>query len=351
MTSVYSIQYLEWPHRRSLAFRGDHLYDWVSGGDHFRLGSGGGPTRAGVCYAYPFDAVIDRAPYTVLYERRGTKGLLLRDGQILRELSRSFYHARDYDFPVALHRTPAGRTLLLHCPDEYNRLEIEDCEDGRRLSAAEDRAPSDYFYSQLAVSPSGGCLASAGWVWHPFCAVVLHPLSAALERPTLLDRPEWLPGSEDFGAEQVHAAFLDDHHLVVAATGGAAEEVEPAEAPRLPPQGIAVIDLRAGRVMASFETSHLPGPLMPVGRRHVWSLGGHPRLYHLATGACVAELPELPIAAATTCIDRGQEETPLALDPENGRFAVATSTGVAVVKTPLPVTFDLQGDAPTVLPT
>ena len=47
--------------------------------------------------AYRFDAacVSPSGGYAVIYERLGTKGLLLRDGVIVREIDRSFYHASD----------------------------------------------------------------------------------------------------------------------------------------------------------------------------------------------------------------------------------------------------------------
>jgi hypothetical protein len=47
------------------------------------------------------------------------------------EVDRSFYHAKDYDYPAALGRLPDGREILVHCPDAYNVLEIEELATGR----------------------------------------------------------------------------------------------------------------------------------------------------------------------------------------------------------------------------
>jgi hypothetical protein len=56
--------------------------------------------------------------YQVLYAERGTKGLVLEHGAILREIDRSFYHADAYDYPAALGgcRTDARSWLTAPTP-------------------------------------------------------------------------------------------------------------------------------------------------------------------------------------------------------------------------------------------
>ena len=49
-----------------------------------------------------------------------------KNGKILRELNRSFYCANAYDYPIALAQGSAGNTLLIHCPEEFNILEVQD---------------------------------------------------------------------------------------------------------------------------------------------------------------------------------------------------------------------------------
>src|SRR5688572_29619522 len=91
----------------ALVWRDDTLIDWVSSGT--RYGLDGACAHGHYGYRYRFDAAIDCAPYTVLYQRRGTKGLVLEDGRIIRELNRSFYCADAYEYPVALWRANSGR--------------------------------------------------------------------------------------------------------------------------------------------------------------------------------------------------------------------------------------------------
>jgi hypothetical protein len=85
---------------RSLCWRGDELVDWVGGGRAFA--ADGTERPATVIQGYRFD-VATASPdgrFAVIYERLGTKGLLLHDGRIVREIDRSFYFADAYEYPV-----------------------------------------------------------------------------------------------------------------------------------------------------------------------------------------------------------------------------------------------------------
>ena len=79
-------------------------------------------------YAYSFDAAkaSPDGRFAVIYEKQGTKGLLLDNGRIVRGLNRSFYKARAYEYPVALFHEPGGSLLLAHCPNTYNCIELEE---------------------------------------------------------------------------------------------------------------------------------------------------------------------------------------------------------------------------------
>ena len=110
---------------RSLVWAGDQLIDWCSGGTVYSLD---GSVLSGSCpHDESFDAAVTdpTGRFSVIYQRVGTRGLLLDSGEVIREIQRSDYHAEAYEYPVCLleHR---GRTLFVHCPEEYNRLEIED---------------------------------------------------------------------------------------------------------------------------------------------------------------------------------------------------------------------------------
>lgn len=325
---MYSIQCLNAPGLRSLVWRGDTLIDWAGGGACYHLD--GTAERAGVTYSYPFDAAVDCAPYTVLYQRRGTKALLLKDGQILRELSRSFYHAAHYDHPVALGRTRSGRVLLAHCPDEYCRLELEDCETGRRLTSSKNRDPSDFFHSELAFSPGAGRLLDTGWLWHPWGKVQHFEVTRALEDPGELDNGSEV-GGEQWETEELSAAWVDEHHLLLGTAGDEAQS-DPHPSPQMPRTGVHLFDLRQGRRLAAIALTHVPGPLMPAGPGRVVTFFQHPRLYDLSSGQLLKEWPELPTGAPSCCYGvNAPDPWILALDPAHRRFALPRGDELVVV--------------------
>src|SRR5262245_26485599 len=179
----------------SLCWRGDELVDWIGGGRAFA--PDGTEQPASVRYGYRFDAAIASLDgrFAVIYERLGTKGLLLHDGQLIRELDRSYYNADAYEYPVALFNDPNGRLLLAHCPRSYCRIELEEVETGRLFTETTDRKPSDFFHSRLAVSPRGKRLLSAGWLWHPLSLVASFDVAQALADPRHLDDWHRLPAS------------------------------------------------------------------------------------------------------------------------------------------------------------
>src|ERR1700761_6126937 len=159
---LFTLQTIRTQATRSLVWQGDTLVDWVDG-NRWRLDDGR-MTRGSFSPGYRFDAACATAAgrTVAIYERLGTKAVLVRDGKVLRELDRSYYHADAYEYPMALFIGPDGRVLIAHCPDAYNRLDFEDALTGERLTTHPEREPRDYFFSRLTLNPSGTRLMSAG---------------------------------------------------------------------------------------------------------------------------------------------------------------------------------------------
>jgi hypothetical protein len=272
-----------------------------------------------------------------IYERLGTKGLLLEHGKLLREIDRSFYHADVYDFPILLLGRGDGRTLLVHCPDEYNRLDIDDAETGKRLTSVEGRKPTDIFHAQLVGNPSGTRFASAGWIWHPFNAVEWFDVDAALANPCSLDDGAEASAPFNVGlAEPSSAAWLDDTHLVIGASAQNADEAEAmaAGSARLRPNGLAVFDVVAGTCVGDFVLDHPPGLIAPIGGNRILSFHGHPRVISLDTGRVELAFPELDTGKQVGPITRQDkwDSAPIAVDAANRRFAVADEQAITVVR-------------------
>ena len=322
---------------RTLAWAGDTLVDWAAGGTRYALDGSHVPSN--IIWAFPFDGVATAggSELAAIYTRFGTKALLLKNGSIVRELNRSFYHAHVYEYPICLvkHR---HRTLLIHCPDEYNQLEIEEAATGERLTARSSR-PADFFHSRLAVNPEGSRLLSAGWIWHPWDAVVYFDIEKALQDPTHLDAIDWCaPPSPNIGhAEESSACWQTNTRTIVG--GGQDDDDDPGETarpatePRLRPRGVVVYDTSTRAVLSSAVLDAPAGPVMPIGETHAIAFYRHPRLIRLSDGTVEHAWPALFSGEQTSSI-HGSGGTPLpamAFDPAHGRFAIAQSDGIHVV--------------------
>jgi hypothetical protein len=328
---------------KSLAFTGDDLVDWAGGARVFDLDGKDHGSR--INYTYRFDAATSSPDgrYTVLYERLGTKALLLDGGKLLRELNRSYYCAGAYEYPVHLFCLPDGRTVIAHCPDEYNRIEFEEVATGRRLTESSHRKPEDFFHSRLSSNPSGTRLLSAGWVWHPWDAVVYFDIGTAIRDPTHLDS---LTAHSPFAfnvslAEESSACWLSDDQVAV---GSSTEEEDAEEAAaqddavRLLPSSVGVFDVPSGCYLRSFRMPEPVGTMMRIDPSHVVSFYKHPKVISLTTGEVVQEWPELRTGTQTSSICHHLKESipPLAFDPERRRFAVASADAIHVVTVGLP---------------
>lgn len=321
-------------HVKSLVWEGDVLVDWVGGGRRFRLDGTVEPRRANYTYRFDVAAVSPDGAYQVLYERLGTKGLVLRHGTILREIDRSFYHASTYDYPVALGRLPSGRVVLAHCPEEYNELHLEDAETGERLTRRPSQA-MDFFHSRLDFSPDGRFLSSAGWIWHPVDALCVFDVERALREPAHLDGPGVLEVA--YTELDVQAAtFLPGDRVAVASSEGTpgeafGEDAEPYTCGLLP-LSLGMFSLPAGHLDSLAAVGEPLGTLHTIGRL-VLSLHEHPKLVDPATGRIVRRWPELHTGRQVSCLSvfLPAPPPPFALNPSSGRFAVADEENITVI--------------------
>jgi hypothetical protein len=332
------------PHRlpakgvRSLTFRGDALVDWLDGGRVLGLDGSDSPGKPVASERFDGVAAAANQRFVALYERLGTHAVVIdtATGAVVRELQRGELGAERYVYPIALWVSADGDTLLAHCPDHHNRLEIDNLDTGKRLTVASDRKPVDYFYSRLSVSPSATRLLSAGWVSYPWDTVGWFDFDKALSEPTHLDKPQMADTALHVGvAEESSAAWVTDELLLI----GSSEEPEDIEEVtisgsglRLLSPGMALIDIRTRKVTSACPLFHPPGAMLPIGTHHAVTFYGYPRLYNLA-GGLVHEWPQLPTGKLTGSIQHDvSPPPPMALDTEGRRFAVAVDDDVWVVR-------------------
>ncbi len=322
----------------SLAWQGDALVDWVGGGKVFYPDGTVEDPRVG--WAYPFDASCATADgrFAIIYQRRGTKALLLRDGKLQRELNRSFYHADVYDYPICIWPAPDSRVLIAHCPEDYRRIDIEDAETGTRLTNG-DRKPEDFFHSRLMVNPSGTRFLSAGWVWQPWEAVVYYDIAEAVHDPSHLDNVDnHAPGALNVGlAEEGSACWQTDKRVLI---GGTTEENSPPDPedlasigePRLHARGIAIYDVVEKKYIRSVVIDDVPGEMMPVGESHAICFCGNPRLVSLESGQVLSRWDDLDTGPVHGPTVEERKFPPLAIDIANRRFAVYDSDKITVIQ-------------------
>jgi len=325
------IQQLKAPGFKSISLYDDGLIDWVRGGT--TLYFDGRLEAATVRYAYRFDAAVVSpcGRYAVIYERLGTKGLVLREGKLLREINRSFYYADTYEYPVVLFQSQEGRVLIAHCPKDYCRLDIEDAETGECLTENPERRPGDVFHSRLRVSPDGKWLISAGWVWHPWGWLEVFNVDAALRDPCSLDRSVPIP---HFDGEIADAAFLPTGEILVATSEESASEETENDA-ITGPNCLAIFTPGEVEVSSGVRICEPIGTLMPLDHELAVGFYGHPKLYSLKTGAIVKRWDGIASGDQNGSIML--DETlipPVAYDSCARRFAVAAAEHVSVVLVP-----------------
>ncbi|MEH0548955.1 hypothetical protein QA802_39605 [Streptomyces sp. B21-105] len=315
---------------KSLSWVGDDLVDTVGGG--IRWTPDGTEHRPEVprTFAADFDRAVHSPSgrYSVVYQERGTQALLLDGGRPLRELDRSDYQADASDYPVALAVLGSGREVLVHCPDEYNVLQVEDTASGERLTTG-PRDPKDVFHSRLSVSPDGRHVLMAGWVWQPYGVVEVYDLEEALSRASALDGPGLLPMNPGIDAEIASACWLDADRLAVATT--ADETLDDEETPALGTRQMGVWSLSGRRWLHRHQGDTAYGTLIPCGNRVV-SLHGHPRLIDVADGTPVAQWPEVRVSRREGAYGVSHTPTPVAAPhPDGSLLAVAHDRGIAVL--------------------
>jgi len=264
----------------TISWYGDAIIDWASGGKQYFLD--GKILESRTYFPFAFDAAITstNGTYAFVYQKLGTKGLLLKNGELLREINRSYYSANSHEYPCSFVEIK-GVTYLIHCPVAYNQLDFENVETGELVTNTADRMPEDIFHSRLAVSPDNSVLISRGWVWHPLDKTSIYNIKDCFSNPKLLDEFNWqLPP----GAEICTASFIDSKHLLL----GSSDEIINDEDIRMPAKNIAVWDLERNMmsnppvpVKAAF------GNLFAINESFTWDFYDFPKIISIDTGEII----------------------------------------------------------------
>lgn len=309
---------------RSLCWVNNSLIDYAGGLATFHLD--GTKTDRKISVGGLFDNAVSTSEgeYAVIYQTLGTKALILKQGNLLREINRSYYCAEAFEYPVTFLNVDE-KVCIAHCPDEYNVIEIEEVETGIRLTEKE-RPQHDFFQSRLQISPNRKILLSAGWIWHPIDAIELYNLSESISEPHLLS-PFGGENLENIDLWEINnAVFINDKQLLLSGTGDSENEDVSEE------MSIVVYDLEKQIVASQVKINEPTGLLMALNENFAVGFYEHPKLFDLTSGEIIHRWSDISTDKRNSSIVWGIDNlSKIALDKENKRFAVGTKNSIEVV--------------------
>lgn len=280
---------------------------------------------------FSFDSALSSSDgvYSVLYNRLGTKGLIMKNKKILREINRSYYHAGVYEYPIAFAKLKDGRDIRIHCPNEYNRLEFEEVETGLLLTDHADRNPSHFFHSRLEVSPDNKTFLSKGWAWHPYDFVEIFDIEECLESPKALDKSKLIP---DVSAEICTASFITNELVLI----GSPNETEPFddEPSNLLENGeIGIWNVTTNEISDIIKPNcKVGGNLIAIDDTFAWELFRHPKIINFRTGEIVEEIKEIYSGKQISSIIHSTSDLPLiTFNRKTKQIAIAKDTTIEIL--------------------
>jgi len=319
-------QSIKTSHLKTICWFGNSIIDWASAGTRYTLD---GTKEQLSQYHYGFgDTAITSADgqYAFIYRKLGTKGLLLKNGELIREINRSYYCAEVYEYPAAF-VTINNRTFLIHCPFEYCRLDFEDVETGQIVTDTPGRNPSDFFHSRLEISPNGKYLMSKGWIWHPLDAIKVFDIEECIQSPKLLDQSEIYP---NVGVEIATASFIDDRHILLGSSDDEAMNDDLLE--NLPQRHIAIWDIELNQISKPVKMDIEFGNLFAINDRYAWDLFKFPKIINLKTGKIVDQDESLSSGLQNSSIIHHIEELPkVAFNQQTKQFAITSGDHIEII--------------------
>jgi hypothetical protein len=313
---------------QTISWLGDKIVDWAFAGTVYSLD--GKTEHMNNCH---FDLSFDSAitsqdgQYSFVYKRLGTKGLLLKNGELLREINRSYYQAEIYEYPAVFVEIADGRTVLVHCPLDYCRLDFEDVETGEIITNVSDRKPSDVFRSRLEVSPNGKYLISKGWIWHPWDILELFDIEKCLADPKLLDNGQTIP---KISTEICSASFIDNDRILVCS---AQEEpmVDDQDEP-IPPGHLAIWNFKRNEISNVVKIKSEFGNLIAIDDEYCWDLFRYPKIINLKTGEVEEKIEEISAGLQASSIINHLEKIPkIAYNRQSKKLALENNGNIEVL--------------------
>ncbi|MES1226919.1 MAG: hypothetical protein ABUT20_66205 [Bacteroidota bacterium] len=312
---------------QTICWMGNSIIDWASAGKRY---TPGGQVDELFKYTFGFgDSAITSSDgqYAFIYQKLGTKGLLLKNGEILREINRSYYCADAYEYPAAFF-TIGNRTFLIHCPFKYCRLDFEDVETGEIITSSPDRNPSDFFHSRLEISPTGKYLMSKGWFWHPWDDIKLFNIEQCIQTPALLDQSEIYP---NVGTEICTAGFITDNKVLLGSSDEPAINDNLLE--NLPPKHIAIWDIELNQISKPVKPEIEFGNLFVINEKYTWDIFQFPKIIDLETGEVTDQDKSFNSGLQNSSIIHHVDELPkVAFNQQTKKLAITNGDNIEILE-------------------
>jgi hypothetical protein len=309
---------------KTISWLNESVIDWPRSGQQYAM-DGQQKQLGQYYYAHSFDGAITSADgqYAFIYKKFGTKGLLLKNGDLLREINRSYYFAETYEYPAAF-TAVNGVTYLIHCPLEYCRLDFENVETGERITNVPDCDPSDFFHSRLEISPSGRFLTSKGWHWHPLDDVYIFDMEECVNDPLLLDKPKL---HYDSPTEICTASFINDSKVLI----GSSDEVIDNEDEGFPRKHIAVWDIITDQISAPIKVNAEFGNLFAISEELAWDTFEYPKIINVNTGEVLEKAESVNSGRQRSSIVNKEELAQIVFNTKTKQLAIANGESIEIL--------------------
>ncbi|SDP78376.1 hypothetical protein SAMN05428975_2734 [Mucilaginibacter sp. OK268] len=291
----------------TISWFGNTIVDWGAAGTHYFMD---GQVKQLHKYhlTLNFDGSINSVDgkYAFIYQKLGTKGLLLKEGELLREINRSYYCANVYEYPAAF-VTVNNITYLIHCPISYCQLDFENVETGEIVTNIPQRNAGDEFYSRLEISSDSKFLMSKGWHWHPVDVVYVFDINECLRNPLMLDHSVLSP---DADTEICTASFIDNTRVLVGTSGEVFNDEADISLNNFPPKHIAIWYLETNLISKPVKVNGEFGNLFAIDEDQAWDMYLFPKIINIHTGEIIDKDETLDSGKQNSAITGQNEQLP-----------------------------------------
>lgn len=310
---------------KTIDWLNNKIIDWANCGQQYGA-NGENEQLFGNSYnALDFNGAISSVDgtYSFIYQKLGTKGLLLKEGELVREINRSYYYANVYEYPVAF-ATVNNITYLIHCPHEYSRLDIENAETGEVITNTPGRDSGGFFHSRLEISSRGTYLLSKGWHWHPREVIYAYNIKSCIENPLLLDGFDISP---DIDVEISTASFINDNDVII----GSGEESFDEEHVVFPPRHIATWDIKQNSVSKPVKVNGDFGNLFAINEELAWDTFNYPKIINTKTGDIIDKDESINSGKQTSSIVNKRDLAQIVFNRETKQLAIVGKESIHIL--------------------